>query len=244
MATPNTIIIVGGEDGNQAKLQTLIKPVRLDRQVGLAITSICHGQVHNINDDNNRIIFYGKDREDECVLLIPVGYYPSTATVLRQMAQSFADMAWNGVDKPSLQVTQRRDDVFATAYNMTLQIQQASNTPWPFLGVSEQYAVITQFAIKNVIFEANFEPAFLYVNIVENSYINGKLSRVLSVIPISMKAHWSFYEFTHPNFVPIDVKEFSKLNLEIRDMNGRFVDFDSNFKTIITLQTKPINRHH
>ena len=53
-----------------------------------------------------------------------------------------------------------------------------------------------------------------------------------------MNADWSHHEFTYPNFVSIEVQEFSKIILEIRDMNGDYVKFDPRFKTIITLSLK------
>ena len=52
------------------------------------------------------------------------------------------------------------------------------------------------------------------LNIVEDSYINGQLSRVLSTIPIRMKKEWSFHQFNNLNFVPIKVKEFSRKTLK------------------------------
>jgi hypothetical protein len=57
-----------------------------------------------------------------------------------------------------------------------------------------------------------------------------------------MKSHWSFYEFNNPVYIPIDVKQFSKIIFELRDINGRLITFDPNFKTIINLHIKPINR--
>ena len=60
------------------------------------------------------------------------------------------------------------------------------------------------------------------------------------MVPISMNADWSYHEFAHPNYVPIDITEFSKILLEIRDINGKYVKFDPRLKTIITLRTKPI----
>ena len=57
METPNTVVIVGGVDENQAKLQTQLKPTRVNENAGIAITSIYHGEVYNINKTNNTIHF-------------------------------------------------------------------------------------------------------------------------------------------------------------------------------------------
>ena len=110
-------------------------------------------------------------------------------------------------------------------------------TPWDLIGLGS-YIITPQnktIQIRNVIFSNTIEPAFLYSNIVENSYINGKLSRNLATIPLSLQSRWNFYEFKHPVYIPIDVKEFSKINLELHDMNGKLIKFYSSFKTILNL---------
>ena len=49
MNDTRSILIVGGEDGNLAKLITHIESIRLSENNGLAIKSIFHGTVCNIN---------------------------------------------------------------------------------------------------------------------------------------------------------------------------------------------------
>ena len=129
-----------------------------------------------------------------------------------------------------------------TPRNMSLIIDKT--TPWGLIGLAS-HGIIRKnktLQVRNIIFSKTIEPAFLYSNIVENSYINGKLSRNLATIPLSLRSGWNFYEFKHPVYVPIDVKEFSKIILELRDMNGKPIQFDSSFKTILNLHIKPINR--
>ena len=95
--------------------------------------------------------------------------------------------------------------------------------------------------VRNIDYSKTIQPTFLYCNIVENSYINGKLSRNLSTIPLSMKAGLNCYEFSNPAYVPIDVKEFSKIIIQLRDMDGKTIQFDPDYRTIINLHIKPIN---
>ena len=130
--------------------------------------------------------------------------------------------------------------IYVTPKNMKLVVEQ--NTPWKMMGISFDIPENREIEIRNVIYSKTKQPAFLYSNIVENSYINGILSRLLSIIPLHMKSHWSFYEFNKPIYVPIDVKEFSKIIFELRDINGKLIAFDPKFKTILNLHIKPINR--
>ena len=57
MESPRTIIVVGGENGNQSKLHTQLEPIKLEQNIGIAVTSIFHGEVFNINEEN-RVITY------------------------------------------------------------------------------------------------------------------------------------------------------------------------------------------
>ena len=245
MDVPNTIVIVGGEENNQAKLSTLLKPVKIDNQVGLAITSIFHGEVYNINESNNNVYFRMDVHETIYSIRIATGHYLSTYAVLKAISNRLQKRLWDvsELHKPSLSVSLRRDGMLTVAaQNMTVLLSHKRDTPWKMLGVNKKFESTKQDTVRNVDFTQTLEPAFLYVNIVEQSFLNGKLSRLLSMIPISMKAHWSYHEFAQPKFVPIDVKEFSKIILELRDMDGNYVPFEPHFKTIITLQTNRINR--
>ena len=108
-----------------------------------------------------------------------------------------------------------------TPRNMSLFIDKT--TPWSLIGLGSHSSICKNkiLQVRNVIFSKSIEPAFLYSNIVDNSYINGKLSRNLATIPLSLQSGWNFYEFMYPVYIPIDVKEFSKILLELRDMNGK-----------------------
>ena len=56
-----------------------------------------------------------------------------------------------------------------------------------------------------------------------------------------MNSGYSHHEFNNPIYVPIDVKQFSKIVIELRDMNGELIKFHPSFKTIINLHIKSIN---
>ena len=261
METPHTIVIVGGVDGNQSKLETQLEPTKLNQDVGIAITSLFHGEVFNINETNNTIHYgipTGALRRNQNIweaaqeiysFKIPVGHYSSAATILRVISDGFRRLRFmegrllEGT-KPKLEVKLDKENVIRiTAEYMEIKVENHPDGPWELLQIKNNFNYLGNFqTVRNVTYSQNIQPGFLYVNIVENSYINGKLSRILSVVPISSKADWSFYEYSQPNYVPIDVKQFSKIFLEIRDMDGRYIQFNPKYKTIITLRTMAINR--
>ena len=74
--------------------------------------------------------------------------------------------------------------------NMSLLVDKT--TPWNLVGLSSYNRISqnTTLQIRNVIFSKTIEPAFLYSNIVENSYINGRLSRKVKYNYAKKKGKW------------------------------------------------------
>ena len=66
---------------------------------------------------------------------------------------------------------------------------------------------------------------FLYCNVVENSLINNKESRLLCIFPIVSKRGYSFYEVKEAIYKPISVLQFSTITFTILDSEGDLVEF-------------------
>ena len=103
------------------------------------------------------------------------------------------------------------------------------------------------FTIKNYYFSNNF-PAFVYGSVVENSFIDGQPSRLLAVIPIqsgfdnSSETGYHFYQFSSPTYYNFGIREFSQIMFYILDGNGKPVEFDPDYETILNLEVfKPLN---
>ena len=249
MNQPRNVVIVGGIDGEQGKLQTYLEPVKLEDNFGLAVTSIFHGEVFNISSSYNKVYFYMDILIDDSIQRrlfeseIPVGHYTSTYLILNAIQEAIERymIILNNTDElPYFRVTLTKGDTMKVeCKNLEIDFNH-DDTPFNIIGLEKKEDFET--SIKNINYSQNLSPAFLYVNIVENSYINGRLSRVLSMVPISMKSSWSYYEFSFPNYVPIEVKEFSKIHIEIMDLHGKLVEFNPQYKTIITLSLRAINR--
>ena len=196
-------------------------------------------------------------------LKIEPGNYPSTLNLLKVIATEIED-AYQSEKKSASRRRKPRmvkpikiprliidesflnDDkegfIYITVENLRFNVGE--NTPWSL--ISPKVTNLLQdgqtYRFQNINYSKSVFPAFLYSNIIENSYINGKLSRNLSVIPLSMKTGWNHYEFKVPIFVPIDVEQFSKTVFEIRGMDGKLIQFDPTAKTLLKLYIKPINR--
>ena len=187
---------------------------------------------------------------------IPVGYYPSVISILEQIRNTFQEILIpiktpQGTQLEPLDfVCNLKRNGFIECYARNFILVTVPPGPWSLLELDLQNSITNENLfyfnrgsksfIQNRCFAKDLEPSFMYVNIIENSFVKSKRARVLSVIPIRMKADWSYFEFLNIKFVPIDVSEFSKITIEIKDKNGNFVKFNPIFSTIITLQIEPI----
>ena len=295
MDHPHNFVVVGDNKGTPGKFFTQLQPIKLEENVGMAITSIFHGSIHNITSENQKIIYevaIVKIPTDSALIItgpvttivresfkIDEGNYSSTLSIVKTIAKKFeksfpyeleegeeedeTDTDERGGrnrgrnrnprrvkpdNPPRLEIDESLLDVnkegFIKITPRYMSIVADETTPWKMLGFLSSNTVSENitFQVQNVNYSNTIRPAFLYSNIIENSYINGKLSRNLSTIPLSWKSGWSFYEFKYPVYVSIDVKEFSKILLELRDINAKPIQFDPSFKTILNLHIKPINR--
>ena len=251
-----SIVVVGGKNDNQAKLFTQLEPIRLSQNKNLAIKSIFHGTVYNINENNNNIHYQitpiGKKISEitnneiiEKYFVIPEGNYSNTQSVIdvivTKFTELFSEASRTPLPKFETVQTRKKNIIKIAVKHMRIRVSDRVQTPWNLLNILDDITEETAIKIANVDFSKSLVPAFLYVNIVESSYINGKLSRNLSIVPLNMKKGWSFYEYNEPLYSPIDVQEFSKIVLEIRDLNAHYVVFDPTFRTVVTLHISTIN---
>ena len=252
----HNIIAVGGYEGNQSRFVTRMNPVKIKKEAEIAVTSIFHGQVFNISDDNNKIHFYNTvevldmftamevhalitlgDLDIKMkTVTIPSGFYHSIHAICLAIEEQISSVIKTKKYKPlAVSLDKHRQIVHLSLDNLI--ITNRKDSPWRLLGV--QTDLYSTYDLQNTSFEGESLPAFIYINIIENSYINGKLSRISSVIPIKTNPGWNFFHQAHPYFVSINVKEFSNILIEIRDINGKFLNFNPSFKTILTLSVRP-----
>ena len=263
------IVIISGDDNTV--LTTTIEPVISKQPLEMAITSISHGPMFNVNEDNSQLKFsypslvqfksvsYDKPRIDTQISCnIPFGNYQTSFDLLRAIEKSvkeaiiehevknmleLMDVDFINTTTDELQIlatiTTGKDAGRLKVVSKNIKFQAYGNeTPWSLLAIEDGQL---NAPLDNYIINNGSSVGLLYANIVENSYINGKLSRFLNVVPLKNNIGYSNHEFVSPNFVPINVKEFNNVKLELADFNGNFLEFDPKYKTIISLKIRPIN---
>ena len=266
----SNIVIVGGSNENPAYLETQIDPVKLSTNCEVCVSSLCHGEVYNIHDGNNTVYFYyGNQVQIERIkeirgkivlpgsLPVPEITSPRNPLALRSIKipegnyESSISLFWviASLMKDSLGLTRKREAMNPTLdkmYNIIsvelngiyLIVEGTADTPWSMLNVHEDCH--ESFTVQNSDLRCTEFPVILYANIVGNSYINGKLSRNLGVVSMKNKLGWTFYRPTNPHYFPIVVNEFSRITIVLRDINDNYVRFNPQYKTILTLNVRPI----
>jgi hypothetical protein len=249
------IVIVGGDSSNGSRFVTNIHPVKLDVDMEMAITSVYHGPVLNVTEDNNRVYYadpYRGTDEDldedpprwsvgtEDMVIIAPGLYKNAHTLLKAISDALKSKSRS---KRLMLTLDKDNNLTITVRSVTILVKATPNTPWDMLNIKSDYIAPDMItSLENIDFDLGTNPGFLYASIIENSYINGRLSRLLSVIPLSNGKEGGYHHFAYPNFVPITVKEFSDIVFEVRNMNGEYLKFDPAHKAVLSLSIRPINR--
>ena len=266
------IIVSDGRGANPAKLHTQIDPVRLSKGMGLALTSIAYGEIYNVHEGNNKVYFAlteipipndelgigstlgrknkkGKPGQIYKVE-IPSATYTSTYSIVDEIVglvnKKITALGWS-IKKIFLKMygSILGRSFALTPENVIIHVNDVkglpyNDCPWGLINVTDNIKSRTQISNRTLSEEIN--PAILYVNIVENSYINGNKSRSLAILPLNSRQGYSFYEFIKPVYVPIEVHQFSEIFLEIRDLDSKFVRFNPKWNTLVSMHLKAINR--
>lgn len=266
----SNIVIVGGVNGNPALFEAQVNPVKLGKDYEVCVSSLYHGEVYNIHDGNNKVYFYHGNRLDiervkqirgkSAILIpstgreaaelynrsilktitIPQGNYASSISLFGTIANLIRDTLGLTKKRDAMNPTMDKqyDVITVELTGLYLLIEGKPDTPWSLLKLyKDQYE---NFTVQNMDLRCTEFPAMIYTNIIENSYVNGKLLRNFGVVPITNHLGWTFYKPANPYYAPITVREFSKIVIVLRDINDNYIKFNPLYKTVITLNIRPI----
>jgi len=238
----NKIVVIGGERDNPSQFRTSFPALNLDQKREISLTSICYGQIYNINDDNNMLkitLELGNIMEVQ----IKSGCYTSVWMLLSEIESKIKQH-----DDELAEFAPAKKKTKKYSYKLLMgYIQNIISISSDFVITGDCLSLLSLSQIvANKIYELdskipNTFPTFLYCNIVDDSWINNKLSRLMQVIPLEYSLGWKYNDFHTPEKSIISLKEFSNILFELRDMNGDFINFDPNFKTIMSFKLTPIN---
>ena len=225
----SNIIIVGGKDADPAILKTTLDPVQM-KQPTIALESIGYGDLSSYYTK-----FQYKSKE-YCLPIKPQS--PGSSFVHAQYVAGQINLI---IDEVAILVDeQSRGISFICSKSINIislpsflkAIQEDART-WLI-----ENETITKSMLEDPI---DTELCFVYCNIVVGSYLNGKRSRIIAVVPVSHHDKgYDFYEFSTPAYVPIEVNEFSKVEIVLRNIKGELLPLSSKFDSMVNLHVRDL----
>ena len=176
------IVVIGGKGKNPAKLRTQLEPVKLDIDMEMAITSLSHGEIYNIHNENNKIyvskVEFGISMDtnprpytvtERFELEIPTGTYKNVFTILKKIVgiiknniSPTVNPLSNKSSKNVVSITTANKERTATLElaDIIIHVEGKSDSPWEFLGVKEDIIPSTAIEVENIDLLVGIERAF------------------------------------------------------------------------------------
>jgi hypothetical protein len=252
MSHTRNYIIAGGRGKDPANLSVNMEPVKLSEDMTIAVKSISYGEVWNVNELNNSIRVHFKseylgeilnitkintipDSEDplNVTLKIPNGRYNLADHVVRAITNTIDDHMDSMAIKSYCETVYSYGKVTVKLPKEIDYVQGYGESPLSLIDAPRW--IRNQFSCHVGEIPSKAEMCFVYMNICQNSYINGKRSRLLCVFPVVSNKGYTFFEFRSPTYVPIEVSEFSKINVDFRNIRGEKMGFDNSYDTVVNL---------
>eukprot|EP00116_Pleurobrachia_bachei_P008583 sb/3468845/ len=109
------------------------------------------------------------------------------------------------------------------------------------IGIGEWHITNTAMNWVEELKQVSVQPGFIYCNLIENSYLNGHRSKLLQVVPFDNGPNaYKTWEVKNPNYIPIQVNQFSYLEFAIRDLKGELIKFSSYRDIVLTLHIRGV----
>ena len=225
----SNIVIVGGKNANPAVLKTTLDPVQLNQPV-IALKSIGYGDLSS---------FYTRFQYKSKEFCLPIK--PQSPGRSFDHAQYVADQINLVIDEVAILVGEETRGISFICSKSINIISLPS-----FLKATKEDArtwliedeTITKTKLEDPL---DTELCFVYCNIVVGSYLNGKRSRILAVVPVTHhEKGYVFHEFSTPTYVPIEVREFSKVEIVLRNIKGELLPLSSKFDCMVNLHVRDL----
>jgi hypothetical protein len=168
-------------------------------------------------------------------LRIPKKRYERREEVFMQVTRAITNFLIANGSKERVDVTRSQGKLSCVLPKSIMMVRADDKSP---LTLIDAVVISSRIYIDLGEIEPTNDICFIYLNIVQFSYINGKRSRLLCVCPIQSKKGYSYIEFSNPTYTPIEVQEFSDITLTIRNIHGQLLQLDNRFDTVATLHMK------
>ena len=259
------VITVTSQGQDAAKfISNFSNSIRLSDNYEVGLLKIAHPPTMNITNMNNRMFIQNKESDGIAVLEIPAGFYETTHDVVQAMQKSLSNYNvtkddYSGKHQPIAEDSARDVITSATLRYGARNATSADNSrvflelvdKKSFFLIKEEYQSINilhflDFRIENLAtrglvinnydLESKDQIGFVYSSIVSNSLIDYRVSRLLDTVSLkSIKNGHQLFEVQNPVFHDVSAASFIDISFQIRDVDGKLIQFHSELPTILTL---------
>ena len=225
-------------DNDQARFTTrFAHPMRVEDGFTLGVKSVYYGEICNVCEYNNKV--YLQLSGIEAHISLTVGRYNYVGELLKEIHSKVN--AYIG----SVGESDASSIKFSAASNKW-QLNLPTNIE--FVKSDKVDSALNLLVISDGLYSSIHAPeskllndkhiGFLYCSIVQDSFINGRPSRLLATFPIISSHGYNFYEFTNPTYHPVAIKQFSDILFELRDIKGDLLHIRSDTSTVLTMHMR------
>ena len=193
----------------------------------VALAGIYHGPVYNIVERNSRVTLI-KGASEIKEYYIPPGFYESSTQVMYAIYHTLAQNLGRVVSIMP-EIKYKPDDGICSIklkdHNVNFLVKPDRDHDASLLNQFGYYnfAKIKSIECHHFIMGASVQPTFIYSNIVSNSIVDDRESRLLTCVPLQTDVGYSYYEFNNPSYHPLRVNSFTDISFQMRDVHGELV---------------------
>ena len=211
-------------------------PMRVRDGYKLALNGFCSGPICNVNKKNDvvHIVLHSavaaiRGREKRVHVKITHDYYPTVGQLLEVVVDEVArEISRHGVDHSPPTLKYKADkNLWTLKMNDGMSLVSCKSEPGNIFNtlLNTPDGTYDEISVREGPLSSGIELGFVYCSVVEDSLIDNKLSRLLTIIPIPKNQSYVFFEPATPCYHSISVLEFSNISIEIRDSDGELLEF-------------------
>ena len=222
-------------DNEQARFTTrFAQPIRVEDGYTLGVKSVYYGEVCNVCESNNKVYLMFSNRER--YISLTVGRYNYVGELLKEIQSKINELV--GAGSSALKYTAASNKWQLTVNNGHFVKVGNIDNALNLLVISDGVYANIQAPETELLNDKHI--GFLYCSIVQDSFINGRPSRLLATFPITSAHGYNYYEFSNPSYHPVAIKQFSDILFELRDIKGDLLNITSDTSTVLTLHMQKV----
>lgn len=243
------ITVTSGQQNPCDFVSNFTDAININQGYEVAVMKIFHGPLNNITSRNNT---FALEINNETIrtFAIPEGFYESTCGI----AKSIYDTIPKNIGDGSSAVWKYNAHGDGSIIKLPKYVTFYSGKNGEYLELLKLFGYckddirFDKLEFSDMRLDNAAQVGFLYSNIVPNSLVNQKQSRILGIFYIKSKKGYNCSEVMNTSFLPLSVHSFTDIDFLITNVHGEVLEINAledgkvTYPTIIVLRIKPIYR--